>query len=246
MDEKMRQEIALHRWAVIAEAANTRLTSSERGSVVRAIAAREHAHPDGTVRRYSRGTIDRWLRAWRAGGAAALRPSPRSDTGKVRAMPELFGEAAALRLELPGRSAAQIASILYHRHGVRVAERTIRQHLRRRGLDRAALAAQPRAFGRFEAERPNELWIADVLVGPFVPHPRAAGSRRAYLFVLVDDYSRLLVHGRWVPDQNTRAGQEVLRAAVQRRGLPEKLYADNGPRSATPRSSARARCSASA
>ena len=61
MDEKMRQEIALHRWAVIAEAANTRLTSSERGSVVRAIAARQHAHPDGTVRRYSRGTIDRWL-----------------------------------------------------------------------------------------------------------------------------------------------------------------------------------------
>ena len=56
---RWRQEIALHRWAVIAEAANTRLTSSERGSVVRAIAARQHAHPDGTVRRYSRGSIDR-------------------------------------------------------------------------------------------------------------------------------------------------------------------------------------------
>ena len=147
MDEKMRQEIALHRWAVIAEAANTRLTSSERGSVVRAIAARQHAHPDGTVRRYSRGTIDRWLRAWRAGGVDGLRPSPRSDTGKVRAMPELFGEAAALRLELPGRSAAQIASILYHRHGVRVAERTIRGQLRRAGLHRAALKAAPRAYG---------------------------------------------------------------------------------------------------
>jgi putative transposase len=65
MDEKMRQEIALHRWAVIAEAANPGLSAGERGSVVRAIAARQHAHPDGTVRRYSRGTIDRWLRAWR-------------------------------------------------------------------------------------------------------------------------------------------------------------------------------------
>ena len=65
MDEKMRQEIALHRWAVIAEAANPRLAGSERGAVVRAIAAREHAHPDGTRRRYSRGTVDRWLRAWR-------------------------------------------------------------------------------------------------------------------------------------------------------------------------------------
>jgi putative transposase len=84
-------------------------------------------------------------------------------------------------------------------------------------------------FGRFEASRPNELWIGDVLVGPFVPHPRVSGSRRAYLFVLVDDYSRLLVHSRWVADQNTRAGQDVLRAAIQRRGLPERLYVDNRP-----------------
>ena len=81
MDEKMRQEIALHRWAVIAEAASPRLASSERGAVVRAIAAREHAHPDGTMRGYSRGTIDRRLRARRAGGAGAPRPSSRSDTG---------------------------------------------------------------------------------------------------------------------------------------------------------------------
>ena len=51
MDEKMRQEIALHRWAVIAEAANARLSSGERGAVVRQIAARQHAHPDGTARR---------------------------------------------------------------------------------------------------------------------------------------------------------------------------------------------------
>ena len=110
MDEKMRQEIALHRRAVIAEAANARLTSSERGSVVRAIAARPHPHPDGTARRYSRGTIDRWLRAWRAGGVDGLRPSPRSDTGKVRAMPELFGEAAALLLDLLRSAVAAIGA----------------------------------------------------------------------------------------------------------------------------------------
>ena len=228
MDEKMRQEITLHRWAVIAEAANTRLTSGERGSVVRAIAARQHAHPDGTVRRYSRGTIDRWLRAWRAGGVDALRPSPRSDTGKVRAMPELFGEAAALRLELPGRSAAQIASILYHRHGVRVAERTISGQLRRAGLHRAALKAAPKAWGRYEAERPNERWVTDVLVGPWVPYPKRDGSARARLFLIVDDHSRLLVDGRFYDRENARICQELLRRAVTRRGIPDILYADNG------------------
>jgi hypothetical protein len=42
--------------------------------------------------------------------------------------------------------------------------------------------------------------------------------------VLVDDHSRLLIHGRWVYEENTRAGQEVLRQAILRRGLPEALY----------------------
>jgi hypothetical protein len=46
----------------------------------------------------------------------------------------VIAEAAALRLELPGRSAKQIASILYHRHGVRVAGRTVSGQLRRAGL----------------------------------------------------------------------------------------------------------------
>ncbi len=195
---------------------------------MRALASHAHAPPDGSRRRYTRGTLDRWVRADRERGLDGLTPAPRADRGSVRRPPDLLAEAGRPRAELPTRSAAQIGAILLARHGVRVAERTVRQDLRRRGLHRAALAGPPRAFGRVEAERPNELWIAAVLVGPFVPHPRAAGSRRASLCVLVDDDARLLGHGRWVPDQNTRAGQDVLRAAVQRRGLPERLHADNG------------------
>src|SRR5436853_6096002 len=228
MDHKGQEEIALHRWAVIAEAAGDRLTPGERGSLVRQIAARAHTHPDGSSRRYSRGTIDRWLRAWRAGGLGALKPSPRADTGVVRAHPELFAEAAALRLELPGRSAAQIASILYHRHGVAVSERTVRGQLRRAGLHREALAAEPKAYGRYEAARPNERWITDVLVGPWVPWPRREGSARARLFLIVDDHSRLLVDGRFFAHENARACQGLLRRAITRPGLPDVLYADNG------------------
>ena len=220
--------VALHRWGVIAEAANPRLTPAERGVVVRAAATRDHAHPDGSERRYSRNTIDRWIRGWRAGGLEALRPQVRADAGAVRRLPELFDEAAALRLELPSRSAAAIADIIWHRHGVRVAERTLRAQLRRRGLHREALAAEPKAFGRYEASRPNERWITDVLVGPWVPHPKTVRSARAKLFLIVDDHSRLLVHGRFMTVENTRAGQDVLRAAFVRRGVPDVLYADNG------------------
>jgi putative transposase len=222
------ERVALFRFQVIAEATNPRLSPRERGALVRQLARLRHLQPDGSTRVYSRNTLDRWLRAYRSQGLEGLRPQPRADLGRVRHSPELMEEAARLRQELPARSAAQIGAILQARHGVRVAERTLRRYLRRRGLHTAALAAQPRAYGRFQAEHPNQRWIGDVLVGPFVPAPRRIGSQRAYLFLLVDDYSRLLLHGRWFPEQTTRAGQQVLRAAIQRRGLPHQLYMDNG------------------
>jgi putative transposase len=227
MDHKLQELIALHRWAVIAQAANGKLTAAERGTLVRQIAARSHPHPDGSARTYSRVTIDRW-RAWRAGGLDALKPAERSDTGAVRAHPELFAEASALRLELPGRSAAQIASILYHRHGITVSERTVRGQLRRAGLHREALAAEPKAYGRYEAAAPNERWITDVLAGPWVPFPKRDGSVRGRLFLIVDDHSRLLADGRFYGQENARACQELLRRAITRRGVPAVLYADNG------------------
>jgi putative transposase len=222
------ESVALWRFSLIAEAIGPRLTPAERGLLVRQVAARAHTRPDGSPCRVSRNTLDRWLRGYREHGLDGLRPGTRADSGVVRRHPELFDEAAALRLEQPARSAAQIADIIAARHGLRIAERTLREHLQRRGLQRAALTTEVRAFGRYEAARPNERWITDVLVGPFVPHPQVAGSRRARLFLVVDDHSRLLVHGRWMADENARAGQTVLRAAIARRGVPDQLYCDNG------------------
>ena len=228
MDPSHQEAIALHRFGVIAEALNDRLSPAERGALVREIAGRSHAHPDGDDRRYSRGTIDRWIRSYRSCGLGGLEPSPRADTGAVRAHLELFNEACALRLELPTRSAAQIARILFARHGIWVAERTVRDQLRRAGLHKEALVAEPKAFGRYEAARANERWVTDVLVGPFVPHPRVESSVRAKLFLIVDDHSRLLVDGVFYAHENARSCQTLLRRAIVHRGIPDILYADNG------------------
>jgi len=138
---------------------------------------RAYEHADGSGWTYSRGTLDRWLRAYRDHGLDGLLPPPRSDLGVVRRYPQLLEEACHLRRELPSGSATQISAILKARHGVAAPDRTIRRHLRRQGLHRAGIAGQPRAFGRFEAERPNERWIGDVLVGPFVPQCKAAVAR---------------------------------------------------------------------
>ncbi len=228
MDDEVREKVALHRYGVIAEALAERLTKAERGALVRGVAARQHTHPDGTSRRYSRATVDRWIRMWRGKGLEGLKPEARSDTGAVRSHPELVDDVCALRLERPTRSAAQIARILFYRHGIRVPERTVRAQLRRRGLQREALVAEQKTFGRYEAERANERWVTDVLVGPWVPHPRVETSVRAKLFLIVDDHSRLLVDGAFYANENARACQDLLRHAIGWRGVPEVLYADNG------------------
>ena len=147
--------VALHRFGVIAEAVSDQLISSERGLIVRSISDRSHLHPDGNYRHYSRATIDRWLSAYLKEGLPALRPSLRSDSGSIRSHPELFEVIAQLRLELPSRSSTQIAQIIFHRHGVKVSDRTIREQLRKKGLDKASLGAEAKVYGRYEAERAN-------------------------------------------------------------------------------------------
>ena len=219
----------MHRWAVIAEAANARLTPGERGAVVRRSPPAPHAHPDGTTRRYSRGTIDRWLRAWRAGGVAALRPAPRvghregaRPAGAVRR-----GRRAAAGAARPVGGADRL-DLVSTGTGCGSPSGPSAGSCAGAGLHRDALAAEPKAYGRYEAERPNERWITDVLVGPWVPWPQRDGSVRARLFLIVDDHSRLLVDGRFFDRENARACQELLRRAITRRGLPDVLYADNG------------------
>src|SRR5438270_7741554 len=140
------EALALFRYKLVAEAANPRLGPAERGQLVRELASQPVELPDGRLHQFARGTFDRWLRAYREQGLAGLKPEPRADLGLARRHTELLEEACQLRLELPARSAAQISAILLARHGIRVAERTIREHLQRRGLHRAALAQQPRVW----------------------------------------------------------------------------------------------------
>ena len=55
----------------------------------------------------------------------------------------------------------------------------------------------PKAFGRFEAAEPDELWVSDGLHGPLVE------GRRAVLFALLDDHSRYVVGYRWGHGEDT-------------------------------------------
>jgi putative transposase len=135
------EELALWRYHLIAEALGRRLGGKERGIIVRRIAGTEHLGPDGDPRSVSRNTIDRWVRAYRERGLAGLRNRPRSDLGRVRRHQDLVEEAVRLRLENPERSAAHIAEVLSTRHGVRIAERTLRENFHQEAFPNDAVEA---------------------------------------------------------------------------------------------------------
>jgi len=216
-----RQEEALWRYSLIREPADARLSCAERGALVRWLAARLHAHPSGELRSVGRTTLDDWIRAYRGGGFGALVPRQRASVSRTpRALLE---QAEALRRENPQRTCAQIQRIIAAANGGRgPSASTVERHLRGLGLTRAALRSERRAFGRFEAERPNELWVADCLHGPVID------GKRAILFAVLDDHSRLVVGARFCHAESTVRLEGVLRSAFQARGLPGRLYVDNG------------------
>jgi putative transposase len=212
------QEIGLFRWKVIGEACDLSLSSRERGRLVRALAEREHLHPDGRWVRVARNTLDRWICSYRQGGFDALVPAPRR---RPKATPERLELAAALRSEQPARTAAQIHRIILEAEGAAPSERVIQRHLKAAGLPWKS-SGVARALGRFEAEEPNELWTGDALHGPLVD------GRRTFLFCFIDDHSRLLTGYRWATREDVLNASRALRVGIAARGAPGSCYVDNG------------------
>jgi putative transposase len=213
------QEIGVFRWRIVGEAVDPSLSPRERGMLVRVLAAREHLGPDGRWVRVSRNTLDRWIRAYREGGFAALVPAPRRMPNQTPA--RLLELACALRREQPARTAAQIHRIIAETEGSSPSARTIQRHFVMAGLPWKG-GEIGRALGRFEAEFPNELWTGDALHGPVVD------GRRTFLFCFLDDHSRLFCGYRWAAREDVLNASAALRAGLASRGLPKALYVDIG------------------
>jgi putative transposase len=212
------RQIALWRYQLIREPADPVYSTRQRGRLVRQLAEREHPGPFGTPVRIARATVDRWITAWRRGGFDALVPSPRQMQPRTPA--EILDMAAALKRENPARTAAQVARILHKHLGWAPSESTVLRHLHR--LELVGPPPQTVVFGRFEADRPNELWVGDALHGPQV------AGRKTYLFAFLDDHSRLLVGHRFGFAEDTVRLAAALRPALASRGVPAGVYVDNG------------------
>lgn len=196
-------------------------------------AARTWQLPDGRQCSYAASTIEGWLYRYRNGGLEALVDRCRRDRGSFPAVSEalaaralaLFGEHPEIRTSTVFEQLKRTGAFVDGRPSRSTFYRWAAAHRPERG---AAPARERRAF---EARWSGELWQADIMYGPTIPRRGRDGRRRqarTYLVAVLDDHSRLLCEGRLFFTQGMEAWLEVLRSACCRRGIPEKLYCDNG------------------
>lgn len=222
------QNLALTRFRVM-----NFVEDQTRGGQILADALREASlrpWPDENGDCYAARTIEDWWYAFKKGGFEALQPMIRSDHGKNRVLDETT---AAWVLEQVARNPAIKFKVLYQhwkQEGRALPSISVLyRFLRRQGYDRKRLRAGRLETGptkAFETPAVNDLWMVD-----FSPGPTLSVNGKGlptHLCVLIDDHSRLIPFAAYYTQANTEAFHHALKEAVLRRGIPRKLYTDQG------------------
>ncbi len=228
-----RQAIALFRYGLIADFIHLPAGSRGLHARLREKAAADYSIPGSNRIRVAPETLRHWLKAWRRGGFDALCPKARADQGRSRALPQTLADALlSLKEEQPHLSIPQLIRCVASSvpDTVTPAPSTVHRLLKRAGLmdkaDDAAESAQDRR--RFAFAHPGQLWMSDVMHGPSVALPGSRTRRKTYLISFLDDATRVVPCCAFAMSENTQAFLPVFKQALMRRGLPQRLYVDNG------------------
>ena len=230
MDAKA-ERIALFRYGLIAPLVIEVLPHGEMIRRAREIAAHEYEIPNSERTHVSVDTLLIWARRYRLGGFPALAPKPRSDCGVSRVItPQLAQLIERLKRENPHRTAATLLRELALSSGSAtppISPASLHRFLHERGLTERALLSPAAGRKKFEAEYANQIWQSDMLYGPYLQRP-GGGKCQSFLYAVIDDASRLVPHAQFYLGEGLDCLLDCLRQAVRARGIPIRLYVDNG------------------
>jgi len=234
MDDEKKQQIATFRFGVIHDlVGHIELEPGEQERLIREKCGRKWVIPFSEKTYISRSTILRWVRLYKDSGGRleSLCSRDRSDQGVSRAMDQETSLALMrLRKELPKATVPRLISEMNKRGsvspGVTLNPSTLYRFLHGHDLMESTTPV-PEDRRRFEAELPNDLWQVDCMHGPRVEHE--GKQRKTYLIAFMDDHSRLVPHGEFFLSESVKSFLVALQGALLSRGLPRKIYSDNGP-----------------
>jgi len=172
----------------------------------------------------SRKTGYKWIHRYRAEGETGLADRSRRPRKSPHKTPKAMEDAVLnVRGDHPAWGGRKIRSRLEALGKVNApAASTITDILKRNGWIDPEESLKHKAWQRFEADEPNELWQMD-----FKGHFEAAQGRCHPLTVL-DDHSRYSLGLEACQDEKGETVRQCLLDIFRRYGLPKQILVDNG------------------
>lgn len=232
MNETLREEIALFRYGVISQMVLCPLAPGEKERLLTAAVSQTWKIPGSRRTRLGRTTVRDWLALYLAMGFEGLKPQPRCDTGRSRALPEPVQDILlALRAERPRASVESLvrAARLSGKvdASLTLAPNTVRRFLAAHGkpVEPQSLTPDAKAFTYAHS---GDLWTADIMHGPRLLVPGRRDGAKTYLYAMIDDATRMVPYAAFYQAENAACFLDAFKQGLLRRGLPRRLYCDNG------------------
>jgi putative transposase len=231
MNDDDRTREALFRHAILGDLLSRNLRRGELYSSLADLSGKTFEDYRGRPRKMAHKTLEEWFYKYRAGGFEALKPVPRSDQGRSRALTsELEQLVVDLKREDPGRSCPLILRELELAGRIprnELAVSAIQRVLKRHGLSGPRMHVERPVRYRWEASMCGELWQGDALHGPVLTNPATGRPQRVIIFGLLDDHSRIVPYLEAGFGETGHRFLSVLYNAIARRGILRSLLLDN-------------------
>ena len=230
MDQQKQHDIALMRYSVIAPLI-TGLSDDyiSLEAFYRDASAKGVVRPDGSLKHYAPGTIEKWYRSYKQDGFDALIPNTRADLGVPRKLDEQLQEQILyLKTNYPRMSASAIYRQLRDIGSIRageLSESTVNRFVNVISIQLKTTTNQD--MRRYERPHINEVWCGDSSVGPYLTTPDGK-KHKVYIIALIDDASRFIVGIDVFFNDNFVNLMSVMKSAVAKFGRPKMFNFDNG------------------
>ena len=228
MNKDDQQELALMRYSAIAPLVN----STYNGTVAaycRAVATNEFTLANGTKRKYSPQTIERWYEYYKKHGFEGLYKTPRSDIGSHRVLdPDIAEQIRYMKENYPKLPAAAIHRKLLNDGTIKngkVSLSTITRFVNE--YMNESKTTNNRDMRRYERAHINEVWCGDSSFGPSV-RTKDGLKHKMFVIALIDDASRFVTGASVFFNDNFINLMDVMKSAVSKYGRPAVWNFDNG------------------
>lgn len=233
MDNVKNEETTLFRFGVIFPLLGGTSGYGQKSKMIAELAAKEYEIPGSMRRILSKSTIYLWLVAYQERGLEGLCPQTRSDKGEFRkistetelALRQYKDQHPDWKLTTLVKIAAKEGVLLpSERIPMSVIYRVFKDY------NKEKKARNSKDMRRFEMENCNDVWMLDAMVGPKVVVVEEGKQKTvtAILWALIEDKSRLITHGEFYRNQKAESLLACLWEALSKRGLPRKIFTDNG------------------